>query len=122
MEGCAIVPPDDASVHLGIRGFTVRVYVKVAPMARTVPWSVPVKTLSTARQLMGRASAKRAGVGLTVLPPALREPGAQDATPPATAPTGQNVILQMDPAPAELAGGGHAVTNRARWARLGQAA
>lgn len=117
-----IVPPDNATVLPGLRAFTVRICVKVAPMARTAPWSAPVKTLSTARQLTGLASAKRAGEGRTVPPPALREPGAEDATPPATAPTGQNVILQMDPAPAQSAGRGRAVTNRARWARLGQAA
>lgn len=117
-----IVPPDNASVRPGIRGFIVRVYVKAAPMARTAPWSAPVKILSTARLLMGLASAKRAGEGPTVPPPALREPGVQDATPPATAPIEQNVILQMDPAPVQPAGRGRSVTNRARWARLGQAA
>lgn len=37
----------------------MRVHVKVAPMARTAPWSAPVKTLSTARPLTGLASAKR---------------------------------------------------------------
>lgn len=41
------------------RGFTVRVNVKVAPMARTALWSAPVKTLSTAHQLTGLASARR---------------------------------------------------------------
>lgn len=37
----------------------MRVHVKVAPMAKTALWSVPVKTLLTAHQLMGFASAKR---------------------------------------------------------------
>lgn len=117
-----IAPPADAIVPPGLRGFTVRVHAKVTPTARTAPLNAPVRTLSTAHQSTGRASAKRAGEGRTVRPPALREPGAQDATPPATAPTGQNVTLQMDPAPAQPAGRGRAVTNRARWARLGQAA
>lgn len=132
----------------------MRVHVRVAPMARTAPWSAPVTTLLTARPLMGLASAKRvkyshrvndsqcltmtgaklvkslsishvtnqtwlhvclqAGEGRTVPPRALREPGAEDATPAATAPTGRNAILQMDPAPAQPAGMGHAVRNRAR--------
>lgn len=88
-----IVPLVIAGVPPGSREFTVRVHVKVAPTARTAPWSAPVKTLLTARQLTGPASAKKAGERLTVPPPALWEPGAQDATPPATAPTRQNVIL-----------------------------
>lgn len=117
-----IAPPASATVPPASRGFTVRVHVKVALTARTAPWSVPVKTQSTARLWMGLASAKRAGEGTTAPHPALREPGARDATPPATVPTGQSVILQMDPAPAQPAGRGHAVTNHARWARLGQAA
>lgn len=117
-----IVPRAVASVPLGSWGFIVRVHVKVALMGRTAPSSVPVRPSSTVRPLTGLASAKRAGEGQTVPPPALREPGVQDATPPATAPTGQNVILQMDPAHAQPAGRGRAVTNRARWARLGQAA
>ncbi len=37
----------------------MRVRVKAAPMARTAPWSAHVKILSTARLLMGLASAKR---------------------------------------------------------------
>lgn len=37
----------------------MRVHVKVAPMGKTVLWSVPVKTLLTAHQLTGLASAKR---------------------------------------------------------------
>lgn len=41
------------------RGLTVNIFVKVAPTARTAPWSAPVKTLSTARQLTGLASAKK---------------------------------------------------------------
>lgn len=117
-----IAPPENATVPPGIRGFTVRVHVRVASMARTAPWSAPVKTLLTARQLTGLASAKRAGGGRTAPPLALRGRGAQDATPPAIAPTGQNVILQMDPVPAQPVGGGRDATNRARWARLGQTA
>lgn len=61
----------------------------------------------------GPSCVLQAGEGGTVPPPARREPGAQDATPPATVPTGQNVILQMDPAPAQPAGRGRAVTNLA---------
>lgn len=56
----------------------------------------------------------QAGEGWPVPPRALREPGAQDATPAAAAPTARNAVLQMDPAPAQLAGTGHAVTNRVR--------
>lgn len=56
----------------------------------------------------------QAGEGPTVPPLALKEPGAQDATPPATVPTGQNAILRMDPAPAQPAGMDHAVTSCAR--------
>lgn len=56
----------------------------------------------------------QAGKGPTVPPPALKEPGAQDATPPATVPTEQNAILRTDPAPAQLAGMGHAVTSCAQ--------
>lgn len=41
------------------RAFTVRVRVKVEPMAKIVLWSVPAKTLLTAHQLVGLASAKR---------------------------------------------------------------
>ncbi len=37
----------------------MRVHVKVAPMARTAPWSAPVRTSSTVRPLTGLASAKR---------------------------------------------------------------
>lgn len=122
MEGCAIVSPVDASVPPGSQGFTVRIHVKVALMAKTALWTVPVKTLSTAHRSTGRASAKRAGEGWTVPPPALREPGAQDATPPVTAPMGQNVTLQMGPAHVQPAGRGRAVTSHALWARLGQAA
>lgn len=117
-----IVPPASASVHLGLRGFTVRIHVKVAPMERTALWSAPVKTLLTAPLWMGPVSVKRAGGGRTAPSAALREPGVQDATPPATVPMEQNVILQMDPARAQQAGRGHAVTNHVRWARLGQAA
>lgn len=54
------------------------------------------------------------GRGRTVPPLALREPGAEDATPAATAPTGRNAVQQMDPAPARQAGTGRAVSNRAR--------
>lgn len=54
------------------------------------------------------------GEGRTVPPLALREPGAEDATPAATAPMGRNAVLQTDPAPAQLAGTGRAVSNRAR--------
>lgn len=57
----------------------------------------------------------QAGGGRTAPPLALRGRGAQDATPPAIAPTGQNVILQMDPVPAQPVGGGRAATNRARY-------
>lgn len=117
-----IVPPASATVPPGLRVFTVRIHAKVAPTARTAPLNAPARTLSTAHRSMGHASAKRAGEGWTVRPPALREPGAQVAMPPATVPTGQNVTLQMDPAPAQPAGRGRAVTNHARWARLGQAA
>lgn len=114
-------PPASASVRPASRVVTVRVHVKVARMARTALWSAPAKTLSTARPLTGRASAKRAGGGQTVPPHAQRELGDQDAMPPATVPMGQNVKLQMDPASAQLAGRGRTVTNRARWACLGQA-
>lgn len=117
-----IVSPVNASVPPGSRGFTVRVHVKVAHMAKTAPLNAPVRILSTARPSTGLASAKRAGEGRIAPPPAPKEPGAQDATPPATAPMGQNAILQMDPAPAQPAGRGRTVTNLARWARLGQAA
>lgn len=55
----------------------------------------------------------QAGEDRTVPSPALREPGAQDATPPATAPTGQAVTAQMDPAHAQPAGRGRTVTNHA---------
>lgn len=41
------------------RGFTVRVHAKVTPTARTAPLNAPVRTLSTAHQSTGRASAKR---------------------------------------------------------------
>lgn len=54
------------------------------------------------------------GEGRTVPPLALREPGAKGATPAATAPTGRNAVLQMDPAPARQAGTARAVSNRAR--------
>lgn len=56
----------------------------------------------------------QAGEASTVPPRALREPGARDATPAATAPTGQNAVPHMDPAPAQLAGTGGAVTNHVR--------
>lgn len=110
------------SVPLDIRGYTVRISVKVAPTVKTAPWSAPVRTLLTVHRLMGPAFAKRAGEDRPVPPPALREPGARDATPPATAPTEQNVTQWMDPAPAPPAGRGRAVISHVQWVRLGQAA
>lgn len=56
----------------------------------------------------------QAGKEATVPSPAQREPGAQDATPPVAAPTGQNVTLQMDRAAAQPAGRGRAATNHVR--------
>lgn len=108
-----IVPLGDASVPPGIREFTVRIPVKVAPTERTALWNAPASNLWTAHLLTGHASAKRAGEGGTVHFPALREPGAQAATPPVTAPTGQNVTLQMVPATARPAGRGRSVINYA---------
>lgn len=115
-------PQDDAIAPRASRGFTVKIPVKVAPMARTAPWSAPVKTMWTAHRLMELVSAKKAGEDRTAPSPAPKEPGVQDAMPRVTVPTEQNATLQMDPAPARLAGRGRAVTNRARWARLGLAA
>lgn len=57
----------------------------------------------------------QAGEDRTAPSPAPKEPGVQDAMPRVTVPTEQNATLQMDPAPARLAGKGRAVTNRARW-------
>lgn len=41
------------------RGFTVKIPVKVAPMARTAPLSAPVKTMWTAHRSMELVSAKK---------------------------------------------------------------
>lgn len=117
-----IAPQADVSVPPDIRGFTVRISVKVVPMVKTAPWNAPVRTLSTVHRLTGPAFAKRAGEDRHAPPPALREPGAQDATPPATAPTGLNVTQWTDPAPAPPAGRARAVISRVQWVRLGQAA
>lgn len=56
----------------------------------------------------------QAGEDRTAASPAPKEPGVRDAMPRVTVPTERNVTLQMDPAPARLAGRGCAVTNRAR--------
>lgn len=37
----------------------MKIPVKVAPMARTAPWSAPVRTMWTAHRLMGLVSAKK---------------------------------------------------------------
>lgn len=54
------------------------------------------------------------GEAQTVPAPALGEPGAQDATPAATAPMEQNAILRTGHVPAQPAGTGRIVTNPVR--------
>ena len=57
---------------------------------------------------------QQGGEGETAPSPAQRAPGARAVMPPASAPTGRRVTLQMDPAPAWQAGRGPCVTSHAR--------